>query len=75
MGSKPTKKQRVLRYLRGGTSLTPREAIDFFNAYRLAGIVHELNKEGYNIKESLEAYNAKSAKKRQKTKTIFEIVV
>ena len=49
MGSKPTKKQRVLRYLRGGTSLTPREAIDFFNAYRLAGIVHELNKEGYNI--------------------------
>ena len=30
---------------------------------------------GYNIKESLEAYNAKSAKKRQKTKTIFEIVV
>ena len=33
------------------------------------------DKEGYNIKESLEAYNAKSAKKRHKTKTIFEVVV
>ena len=31
--------------------------------------------DGYNIKESLEAYNAKSAKKRKKTKTIFEVVV
>ena len=31
--------------------------------------------EGYNINESLEAYNAKSAKKRKKRKTIFEIVV
>ena len=33
------------------------------------------DKEGYNIKESLEAYNAKSAKKRTSKKTIFEIVV
>ena len=31
--------------------------------------------DGYNIKESLEAYNAKSAKKRKKKKTIFEVVV
>ena len=31
--------------------------------------------DGYNIKESLEAYNAKSAKKRKKKKPIFEVVV
>ena len=37
--------------------------------------LQNVNIEGYNIKESLEAYNAKSAKKRKKTKTIFEIVV
>ena len=37
--------------------------------------LQNVKSEGYNIKESLEAYNAKSAKKRQKTKTIFEVVV
>ena len=50
----------------------------FYNNGNRDGIKVDLqntNKEGYNIKESLEAYNAKSAKKRQKTKTIFEIVV
>ena len=37
--------------------------------------LQNVDQEGYDIKESLEAYNAKSAKKRKKTKTIFEIVV
>ena len=31
--------------------------------------------EGYDINESLEAYNAKSTEKRKKKKTIFEVVV
>jgi hypothetical protein len=30
---------------------------------------------GYNIDKSLEAYNAKSAKKAKEKKTIFEIVI
>ena len=30
---------------------------------------------GYNIDKSLEAYNAKSAKKTSKTETIFKVVV
>ena len=33
------------------------------------------NCEGYDINESLEAYNAKSTEKRKKKKTIFEVVV
>ena len=50
----------------------------FYNNGNRDGIKVDLqhtSKEGYNIKQSLEAYNAKSAKKRQKTKTIFEVVV
>ena len=50
----------------------------FYNNGNRDGIKVDLqhtDKEGYNIDESLEAYNAKSAKKRQKTKTIFEVVV
>ena len=31
--------------------------------------------EGYNIDKTLEAYNAKSAKKSKKTETIFKVVV
>lgn len=50
----------------------------FYNDGNRDGIKVDLQNvkdKGYNIKESLEAYNAKSAKKRKKTKTIFEIVV
>ena len=50
----------------------------FYNDGNRDGIKVDLQNvkdKGYNIKESLEAYNAKSAKKRQKTKTIFEVVV
>jgi predicted phosphodiesterase len=50
----------------------------FYNDGNRDGIKVDLQNvkdKGYNIKESLEAYNAKSAKKRHKTKTIFEVVV
>ena len=50
----------------------------FYNNGNRDGIkvdLQNVSAEGYNIKDSLEAYNAKSAKKSKKTKTIFEVVV
>ena len=49
MGNKRSKKDKVLSYLKSGRSITQRDAINLFNAYRLADIVFRLNKEGYNI--------------------------
>ena len=37
--------------------------------------LQNVDQPGYNIEESLEAYNAKSAKKRKTKTTIFEVVV
>ena len=37
--------------------------------------LQNVKEDGYNIDKSLEAYNAKSAKKRKRKKTIFEVVV
>tara|TARA_Y100001963_G_scaffold82701_1_gene114649 strand:- start:2459 stop:3610 length:1152 start_codon:yes stop_codon:yes gene_type:complete len=50
----------------------------FYNNGNRDGIKVDLQNtdlKGYNIDESLEAYNAKSASKRKQTKTIFEVVV
>lgn len=39
-----SKQQRIRRYLQSGKSLTPQQAISKFSSYRLAAIVHRLNK-------------------------------
>ena len=46
---KLTKKQQVKHYLSTGRTITPREAIDLFQAYRLAAIVSDLKKQGMKI--------------------------
>lgn len=50
-----TKTQKVLEYLQEKGSITPREALDKFNAFRLSAIIYSL-KERYNILTVME-YN------------------
>ena len=50
----------------------------FYNDGNRDGIkidLQNVNKKGYKIDKSLEAYNAKSAKKTKSTETIFKVVV
>ena len=50
----------------------------FYNNGNRDGIkvdLQNVKEKGYDIDEKLESYNAKSAKKRKQTKTIFEVVV
>ena len=50
----------------------------FYNNGNRDGIkidLQNVNNTGYEINKTLEAYNAKSANKRQKTETIFKVVV
>ena len=51
---KQTKKAKLLKYLqthrRGITGL---DALRMFGLYRLSGEIHELRKEGYNIKTDM----------------------
>jgi len=46
---KLTKKQQVKHYLSTGRTITPKEAIDLFQAYRLAAIISDLKEGGMNI--------------------------
>lgn len=44
-----TKKERILLHLKRWKYLTPREAIELYNAFRLAAVIFQLKKEGHNI--------------------------
>tara|TARA_R100000278_G_scaffold53643_2_gene44916 strand:- start:839 stop:1048 length:210 start_codon:yes stop_codon:yes gene_type:complete len=46
---KPTKKSQIKSWLESGRTITPRDAIQKFNSYRLSAIVHDLKQEGMNI--------------------------
>ena len=49
--NKRTKKDKIRSYLEQGHSLTQRDAIKFFNSYRLSAVVWDLiNIENMNIK-------------------------
>lgn len=48
-----TQKERVLNYLQENSSITPMEAWNRLGVYRLGARVHELRKEGHDIKSSL----------------------
>jgi len=53
-----TKKQKIKEHLQAGKKITPREAINLYNHYRLAAVVFELKKEGMKIKTDI--YNSKN---------------
>ena len=44
-----SKKDRVGSWLKGGRTITQRDAIQNFNAYRLADIIFKLKQDGMNI--------------------------
>lgn len=47
--NKPTKISKVLVYLQAGYTITQREAIQFFDYYRLSDGIYKLRKRGWNI--------------------------
>ena len=52
---KQSKKDRILMYMKTYGSITQKDAIDLFEAYRLSAIIHDLkNKDGYDITTELE---------------------
>ena len=52
---KMSKKNKVLLYMQTYGSITQKDAIDLFNAYRLSAIIHDLkHKDGYDITTKLE---------------------
>ena len=52
---KMSKKQQVLLYMKTYGSITPKDAIDLFKAYRLSAIIYDLkHKDGYDITTKLE---------------------
>lgn len=56
-----TKTQKVLEYLQEKGSITPREALEKFNSYRLSSIIFNL-KERYNILTVMEYNEDKSVR-------------
>ena len=46
-----TKKQKIKEYLESGNTITQREAIELFSAYRLAAVIHKLKKENMPIEK------------------------
>lgn len=53
--SKPkmSQKQRILKHLKNGKSITPLEALGVYGAYRLSAVIFDLRAAGYNIKTDL----------------------
>ncbi len=48
---------QIAAYLKKGHKLTPIEALERFGCFRLAARVHELNRQGMNIKSELRRFN------------------
>jgi len=48
---RPSQAGRILAYLRAGNRLTPLEALERFQCFRLAARIHELRREGWDICE------------------------
>lgn len=44
-----TQQNEVLKYLKQGNSITNKDAVMLFDAYRLGDIIHRLRNKGHNI--------------------------
>ena len=51
-----TKTDKVLEYLQAKGSITPRDAMERFNVFRLSSIIYNLKDDGYDILTVME-YN------------------
>jgi hypothetical protein len=45
-----TQKEQILEDLKNGWKITPIDALKEYGCFRLAAVIHDLRKEGYNIK-------------------------
>jgi len=48
--NKLTQKEQILGDLKNGWCITPIDALKEYGCFRLASVIHDLRKEGYNIK-------------------------
>lgn len=60
---KLTQKDMVYSHLIEKGSITPKEALEHFNIYRLAAVVHSLKKEGVDITTELVAPSSQKGMK------------
>lgn len=44
-----SQRERVLQYMKQGHSISQKEAIEMFGAYRLSSIIYRIREEGYNV--------------------------
>jgi len=68
---------QILNHLKQGNSLTPMEALNLCNCWRLADVVYKLKNKGHNIQTTLIKKNGKTFAeyklKREYTQLTFEI--
>ena len=48
-----TQKEGVLAHLKAGYAITPLEALKYWGCFRLANVIFELKRDGYDIKTTL----------------------
>jgi len=48
-----TQKEKILDHLKSNESITPIEALNQFQCFRLADIIFKLRKDGYNITKTI----------------------
>ncbi len=49
----------VLNHLKNYGSISQREAVEYYNLYRLSSVIYELRKRGYEIKSELVPFKSK----------------
>ena len=54
-----SQKDKILRFLKCGHSISPYEAMEVFGCYRLAARINELRNEGYPIVTVMESAHGK----------------
>lgn len=57
---KKSQKEMVLEYLKTHRGITPLEALDMFGCFRLAAVICELRKDGYDIETEMVTRNEKT---------------
>ena len=53
MSNKISQNILILNYLKQGNTLTPLEALNMFDCWRLGSVIHKLRKHGYQIKTKI----------------------
>ena len=47
---KPSQREQILKHLESGKTITPLEALNLFDCFRLSDVIFKLRKEGYDIR-------------------------